>query len=170
MERKLLLLGMLRMHEMYGYQLNEFIDSHLGASVQLKKPTAYNLLNKMADDGWITYREEQAGNRPPRRVYVITPEGEVAFQKILRESLADYKPTEFRSDIALIFLDLLPSDEAGSLLEKRRAIVEGLLEPIHTHREHHGGSMQLMIEHQIRHLTTELAWIDEVIEQIKTSS
>jgi hypothetical protein len=29
--------------------------------------------------------------------------------------------------------------------------------------------MQLMIEHQIRHLTTELAWIDEVIGRIKTS-
>ncbi|MFA9564800.1 MAG: SDR family oxidoreductase [Acidimicrobiales bacterium] len=51
MERKLLLLGLLRSHEMYGYQLNEFIDSHLGATVHLKKPTAYRLLNTMVDDG-----------------------------------------------------------------------------------------------------------------------
>ena len=63
MERKLLLLGMLRENEMYGYQLNEFLETHLGSAVQLKKPTAYNLLNKMAADGWISYREEQEGNR-----------------------------------------------------------------------------------------------------------
>ena len=30
---------------------------------------------------WITPREEQAGNRPTRRVYAITPEGEAVFQQ-----------------------------------------------------------------------------------------
>ena len=34
----------------------------------------------MEQDGWVTFREEQEGNRPPRRVYKITPEGATAFQ------------------------------------------------------------------------------------------
>ena len=67
MERELLLLGLLRSQEMHGYELNEFIDSHLGATVHLKKPTAYRLLNGIVDEGWISYTEEQEGNRPPRR-------------------------------------------------------------------------------------------------------
>jgi DNA-binding PadR family transcriptional regulator len=170
MERKLLLLGMLRMQEMHGYQINEFIDTHLGSSgVYLKKATAYHLLNTMTDDGWVTYKEEQEGNRPPRRVYAITAEGEAAFQKLLRECLVDYKPAEFRSDIALAFLDMLPANEALSLLQKRRAAIEDLLEPIHTFGEHHGGGLQLMLEHQVRHLTAELEWLDEVIARQKTS-
>lgn len=168
MERKVLLLGLLRSQEMHGYQLNEFIDSHLGTSVQLKKPTAYRLLNQMADDGWIIYREEREGNRPPRRVYTITPQGEAAFQQLLRESLADYKPVDFLGNIGLLFLDAIPAEEALSLLRKRRAIVESLLQKIHTHGEHQGG-FQLMLEHQTRHLSTELEWLSQVIARIETS-
>ncbi len=168
MERKLLLLGMLRLHKMYGYQLNEFIDSHLGASIHLKKPTVYHLLNKMAADGWVTYKEERQGNRPPRRVYAITPPGETAFQQMLRQSLADYKPAEFRSDISLAFLDSISAEEALPLLQKRRSIIEELLQTIRGHAEH-PGSLQLMIEHQLRHLEVELEWADEVIAQIRAS-
>ncbi len=167
MERKLLLLGMLRMQEMYGYQLNEFIDQHLRAGVKLKKPTAYKLLNGMAKDGWVTYREEKIGNRPARRVYDITPQGETAFQKILRESLADYQPTEFSGDISLAFLDLIPAQEALSLLQKRRSIIESLQQSIDAHGHGHGG-YSLMIEHQARHLATELEWVDEIISRITT--
>lgn len=168
MERKLLLLGLLRSQEMHGYQLNEAIDSHLGASVHLKKPTAYRLLNEMARDGWIIDKEEQEGNRPPRRVYSLTPQGEAAFFQLLRESLADYKPAELLSDISLAFLDLLPLAEVLPLLHKRRSVIESLLQMASAHDEH-PGSFQLMIEHQRRHLAAELEWLGEVIVQIETS-
>ena len=48
MDDKLLLLGILRRQEMHGYQLFEFIDRDLAACTNLKKPTAYYLLNRMA--------------------------------------------------------------------------------------------------------------------------
>ncbi|MBC8264329.1 MAG: PadR family transcriptional regulator [Anaerolineales bacterium] len=169
MERKLLLLGLLRGHEMHGYQLNEFIDSHLGASVHLKKPTAYRLLDNMAEEGWVTYREEREGNRPPRRVYAITPQGEAVFQQLLRESLADYKPVDFPGNIGLLFLDVLPTEEALSLLQKRRAIVESMLQMAHTHEVHHE-SHQLILLHQTRHLSTELEWLHEVIARLESGS
>jgi len=169
MERKLLLLGLLRSHEMHGYQLHEFVDTHLGASIHLKKPTTYNLLNKMADDGWITYRVEQEGNRPPRRVYGITPQGETAFQRLLRDSLADYKPAEFPGEIGLLFLDAIPGQEALSLLQKRRAIVESMLRTLHSHGEHPEG-FQLMLLYQTRHLSAELEWLDEVIALLESRS
>ncbi len=128
MERELLLLGLLRAEEMHGYQLNEFIDSHLGSTVHLKKPTAYRLLNQMADDGWVTYRTEQEGNRPPRRIYALTAKGEAAFQRMLRESLARYEPPRFPGNTGLLFLDALSPGEASALLQQRRASVEGLLQ------------------------------------------
>jgi len=169
MERKLLLLGLLRSQKMHGYQLNEAIDSHLGASVHLKKPTAYRLLDEMARDGWIVWQEEQEGNRPPRRIYSLTPPGEAAFQRLLRESLASYKPAELLSDISLAFLDVLAAAEVLPLLRKRRSIIEGLLQAVSVHNEGHPGSFQLMIEHQRRHLAAELEWLDEVITRIGPS-
>lgn len=169
MERKLLLLGLLRSEEMHGYQLNEFIDSHLEATVQLKKPTAYRLLNAMADDGWVTCREEREGNRPPRRVFAITAEGEAAFERILRESLAAYEPIAFHGNIGLLFLDAIPADEAAELLRGRRASVESVLQQAHRHKVHEGSSSLLLL-HQTRHLAVELAWLDEVIAQLESGS
>ncbi len=156
------------MQEMHGYQLNELIGSHLGTSVHLKKPTAYRLLNQLSDDGWVTYREEREGKRPPRRVYAITPQGESAFQRLLRESLAEYKAVDFVGNVGLLFLDAVPAQETASLLQNRRAIVESLLQKVQAHEGLDGG-FQLVLEHQERHLTTELEWLDEVITRIKAS-
>jgi DNA-binding PadR family transcriptional regulator len=162
MERELLLLGLLRSQDMHGYQLHEAIDSHLGMGVQLTKPTAYRLLSNMAEDGWVTFREEQEGNRPPRRVYAITPKGEVAFQRLLRENLVNYEPSDFTCHIGLAFLDELAPEEAVPLLHSRRAGMEELLESTRAHGEH-PGSLQLMLERQVHLLAAELDWLDTVI-------
>ena len=73
MERKLLLLGLLRQQEMHGYQLYEFVDRYLSTCTDMKKSTAYFLLNKMGQDDWIAEEVSQEGSRPPRRVYRLTP-------------------------------------------------------------------------------------------------
>ena len=124
MEKKLLILGVLRSQEMHGYQLSEHLDHNVGMAITLKKSNAYKLLNKMEEDGWVTYHEEREGNGPPRRVYAITPEGKAAFQHMLRKSLAAYPSPEFPAVIALNHLDALPPDEAVSLLGQRRQEVE----------------------------------------------
>jgi DNA-binding PadR family transcriptional regulator len=119
MERKLLLLGLLRSQEMHGYQINELIDAHLGTSIELKKPTVYKLLGAMVNDGWINFHEEREGNYPTRRVYRITTEGEEVFQQLLRQSLADYKPISYLGNVGIMYLDTLPVEEAAALLQQR---------------------------------------------------
>jgi DNA-binding PadR family transcriptional regulator len=168
MERELLLLGLLRSQDMHGYQLHEAIDSHLGMGIQLTKPTAYRLLSHMAKDGWVTAREEQEGNRPPRRVYTITPQGEGAFQRLLRENLANYQPSDFTCQIGLAFLDELSPTEALTLLQRRRAGLEELLDSTRAHGEH-PGSLQLMLEHQMHVLAAELEWLNTVIARLQNA-
>jgi DNA-binding PadR family transcriptional regulator len=167
MERELLLLGLLREEEMHGYQLNEFIDSHLGETIQLKKPTAYRLLNMMASDGWVAYREEQEGNRPPRRVYSLTTKGESQFQRMLRENLVKYEAPVFSGNIGILFLHALSPDEAAALLRQRRKSVEGLLQQVDCHDAHDHTTMLLLL-HQTRHLETELEWLDQVITELES--
>mgnify|MGYP001097682235 CR=1 FL=1 len=167
MERELLLLGLLRSQNMHGYQLHEAIESHLGMGVQLTKPTAYRLLSSMAEDGWVTSREEQEGNRPPRRVYAITPQGEVAFQRLLRENLANYQPSDYTCHIGLAFLDELSAEVALPLLHRRRAAMEELFDSTRAHGEH-PGSLQLVLERQVQLLAAELEWLDTVIARLKS--
>ena len=88
MDAKLLLLGLLRQQNMHGYQLYEFIDRGFSVCTDLKKPTAYYLLNKMAEEGLISEDHIQEGNRPLRRVYTLTEKGEAEYQRLLRANLA----------------------------------------------------------------------------------
>ena len=162
MERKLLLLGLIRMHEMHGYLINELIDAHLGTSIQLKKPTAYKLLDAMLQDGWITAREEQEGRYPTRRVYAITPEGDAAFLQLLRENLAEYKPTSYMNNIGFIYLDALPAEESLNLLKERQIQVSSYIEKLRADLDHEHG-FEIMISYHLSHLWADLQWLDEAI-------
>jgi DNA-binding PadR family transcriptional regulator len=164
MARKLLLLGMLRMQEMHGYQINEFIDVHLGTSIQLKKPTVYKLLGVMEGDGWINSREEREGNYPPRRVYAITETGESAFQELLRANIADYQPASYLGNIGIVYLDALPIEEAAILLAERRKKVNDMLVVLDDHEMHTDG-FDLMLSYQRHLLSAELAWLDGIIDR-----
>ena len=169
MEHKLLLLGLLSRQEMHGYQLFEFIDRDLSVCTDITKPTAYYTLNKMAQDGWIAEDQVQEGNRPPRKVYRLTQVGEAASQRLLRENLSAYLTPSFSGDIGLAFLDALEVGEALALLEQRRAIMAGALEAARAVPAH-GGSLQWVVDHQVRHLTAELEWMDEILGQLRVLS
>ncbi|MCS7061367.1 MAG: PadR family transcriptional regulator [Anaerolineae bacterium] len=168
-ERALLLLGILRRQDMHGYRLHEFIDTNLAVCADLKKATAYFLLDKMAAEGWVSYEQVQEGNRPPRRVYRITPAGEQAFQRLIRANLATYASMRFPGDVGLAFLDDLKPTEAVHLLRQRRAAMLDALTALQSAPEH-AGTAQLIIEHQRRHLAAELDWLDEVIARVEAKS
>lgn len=167
MERELLLLGLLRMKDMHGYQLHEFINRNLASCTDLKKPTAYHLLDRMTAQGWLTVSDAESaeGNRPSRRIYQLTDAGEEAYQRLLRENLANYHPATFTGTIGIAFLDSLPRAEAVTLLTLRRAHMADALSILLTAPDH-GGSMHLVIEHQIHHLKSELDWLDSVLDQL----
>jgi DNA-binding PadR family transcriptional regulator len=165
MGKKLLLLGLLRRQEMHGYQLNEFIDNNLALCTDLKKPTAYYLLDQMSKDNWISAETEQEGNRPQRKVYRLTEAGEAVFQRLLRENLAAYSPVNFPGDIGLAFLDWLTPTESLPLLEAQKAQVVARLAEIKSIPAH-AGSLGLIFLHQIHHLQAELDWLEHVLTEI----
>ena len=165
MEREMLLLGLLRNGEMHGYQLNDYIERTLSFCADVKKATAYFLLDKMEGRGWVTASEHREGHRPPRKVYHLTPSGEVEFQRLLRENLATFASARSAADIGLAFLGALEPGEAGQLLQQRRAALSAELEGIRS-APRHGGGVQLLIDHQVNYLDSELRWLDETIASL----
>jgi DNA-binding PadR family transcriptional regulator len=165
MDRQLLLLGLLRAQEMHGYQLNEYIDERMAFCVDLKRSTAYYLLDKLCRDGYVNQEVEREGNRPERRVYRITPAGEARFQELLRQNLATYVAPVYAEDIGVIFQHHLPAAEGRDLLRSRRAAVA-------THRDElqqlRGGlppSHSAIIDHHLLHIDAELTWLDRLIAE-----
>lgn len=165
MERELILLGLLLKDELYGYQINERIETYLGTSINLTKPTAYRILHGMAEKDLITFREEKEGNRPTRRVYKITKSGSDHFKELLRQSLSEFSPLENLNVISLAYLSELPSREARALLEDRRYKLTRILENLFEDEAQYG-RFQLVVENQILHLSAELEWLKDVSERI----
>ncbi len=167
MERELLLLGLLRRADMHGYQLHDFINRNMTSCTDLKKPTAYHLLDKMAARGWLSVSLENVpdSNRPTRRVYRLTPAGEAAFQELLRENLRTYTAAIFGGDVGLAFLDALDAAEARALLQERRTALAAAQAALR-HVPPHEGSMGLMIDHQAHHVQSELDWLDKVLARL----
>lgn len=167
MERELLLLGLLRRHSMHGYQLHEVIQRSLASCADLKKPTAYALLERMAQRGWLAAHEEPAPERgrPPRTRYTLTPAGEAAYVHMLRENLAAYQPATFPGDSGLAFVDSLPAAEARALLRARRALLADALAAAGAAPPHEG-ALQLVVDHQRHHLRSELAWLDSLLARL----
>lgn len=169
MDRELLLLGVLRQQGMHGYQVHEFIDRYLASCTDLKKPTAYFLLDKLAKAGWITHAEVREGHRPPRRVYRLTEQGEAEYQRLLRANLAAYVPAYFTSDIGIAFLDEVPAEEALGRLRERRGLIQTEVEAAEA-APAHPGSLQWLVEHRVRHLRAELDWLDEILNRLAAAT
>ena len=165
MKKTLFLLGLIRSAEIHGYQIMELISSHFGLIVDITKPTAYRLLSKMADDGWIDYRHEQMGSRPSRKVYSITPEGEQIFQKILKQQLAEFDPVQYSDAVSLAFLNVIPKTELRPLLEQRIKSTQRALAKL-DESEAHLGDYQMLFAHQRHHFEAEIASIQDIIASL----
>lgn len=169
LERELIILGLLRQTEMHGYRLIELVERDLHSSADLKKPTAYFLLNKLARAGLVSRSRARDGKRPPKWIYRLTPEGEARFQKLLRENLAAYPPTVFAVEAGLAFLDQLDPSEAVELLRARRRVLENRLKEAAADEERRR-SFPLVSSHQTTHLTAEVQWLSDLIRQMESQA
>jgi DNA-binding PadR family transcriptional regulator len=160
------LLGLLRRRAAHGYKLNDLLGRELEFLIDLKKPTAYLVLDRLSQEGYVSAEAEREGNRPERRVYRITPKGNAHFLELLRENLATFNPPHFPDEIGLDFLDALPAEEARELLRRRLAVAEERLASFRPQVEiHRGIPAQLVLEHYVAHLETDRAWILDLLRR-----
>jgi PadR family transcriptional regulator PadR len=74
----------------YGYALS--------VKGKLNRATAYGLLTRLADRGWLTYAWEGADpGHPPRRYYTVTETGAPAIAELLEQARRDAR---FRDELA----------------------------------------------------------------------
>ena len=164
MIRQLLLLGILMDGKMHGYRLNEYIKHTMDFYTDLKKSTAYYILEQMEKEGYVSCETEREGTRPEPRVYEITKPGKAYFLELLRNCLAGYAPTSYGDDICVAFMDKVPPAEIHTLLEGKRRKIVARLETFKEHKRHEGG-WKYVINHNIAHLKADLSWVDSMLKE-----
>jgi len=172
MEATLLVLGLLKLQDMHGYQLGDLIDKRLKYLTDLKKPTLYHLLGKLENDGLVRKTVSRQGNRPERFTYQLTAAGHARFVELLRANLQDAHAAYFADDIGLLFLSELPAATARAYLaEKRNGVAQNIanLERAVTRHAPHTPAYHTL-RHHLLHLQTERAWLDELVNDLKKRS
>ncbi len=164
-QKKLLLLGLLRAHSQHGYEVNDFIEKNLSACIEIKRSTAYSTLDTLCASGHVTMHLEQAGNRPPRKVYSLTNKGRTLFDRLLREALTKLDASASSFETGLLFVDALPQEELVVLLRKRRQALGSAISDLDTVPSHGEGSgVDTMVSFRRKMLKAEDEWISALLE------
>lgn len=172
----LLLLGLLQSHSQHGYQLNEFIDRRLSSVTNLKKPTAYAILDRLEAKGLVESSEARQGKRPTRKVYGITEEGRRIWAQELEKWLCTGPQSQQFADLALLFAASIDGSHLEEIIGRRLETLEDQLESLEVvpkHRAMVGSSMtgiDWALDRQRALITADMEWFQKLLGSLKKGS
>jgi DNA-binding PadR family transcriptional regulator len=170
----LMVLGLLKRGPQHGYELHRVVVAHGSIYADLKKPTLYHLLERLARAGYVELRTEDGarGPRGERLVYSITASGHAEFVRLLRDLVTHYTPLPMAIEMAVSFLSYVPLAEAIALLTARRADVEACRLALAAQLEdvrRRGVFPALSGEHLLALADAELAWVNRALATLETA-
>jgi len=166
-----IILGLLALVPMTGYDLKRHFDSTVGHFWAADKAQIYRTLAQLVADGFAAVRTVAGDGAPDRQEHHITAAGRAA----LAEWLASPPDRHVERDpfLARVFFgDGLDAEGLQRLFAQRRTAVETQLARLEQLRAgveppDRGGRLRLAtLDYGIAQLRTELAWLDAVEEEI----
>ena len=174
MSTRLVILGLLRERPLYGYEIKQIIEEHMGDWTNIAFGSIYFALGKLAEEGFIKkIATEQEGKRPSRSVYQITQAGQDEFLRLLREALREVERHYYTIDIGLAFMEALPREEAQGYLRGRVAELKATLEHVQEHRAEQLASQEVpssaaaVFDHSLAHFQAELNWTWDILDKME---
>lgn len=126
MSTRHVLLGLLEIRPMTGYDLMQSLKISLESLWAASYGQIYPMLHKMSDEGLVRAEHEPTGRRE-RIVYHITPEGRRAFAAWLASPVG-YLPFRDPFKLWASFLDVVPPEAAEAGLEHHIALQQERIE------------------------------------------
>lgn len=172
MHKTLLILGLLRNGPIHGHELHRIVRLHGELYADLKKANLYYLLERLAKDKYLSVEVETGtrGKRGERLVYSLTDKGRAYFNELLREVIRSYEVLHTGVEVAVVFLAMLPTADAISLLSERHEIVsKHRLDMAAALGDSTQGTVleSIAADHMLSLIDAELAWLDRSIQRLK---
>jgi len=129
-EIRIILLGLLRRSDLYGYQIKKQLEQEQpGSWLNVPIATIYHELNQLTEEGLIQRGgKELAPGRPARVTHQITQKGREALRQALLDTWAGVNTSLTGQDVALMFIDALEKPEILAVLRDRIAALESEME------------------------------------------
>lgn len=165
-----LILGLLTLAPMTGYDLKKHFDSSINHFWNADKAQIYRTLNRLVDDGLAVVRVVAQENYPDRQEHHITEAGRAALGEWLSTGL-DAEPVREPFLARLFFSGELEREDVLRLLRARRSEVTDRLEDYRAQREGLGDVsgfdrraflMAATLEREVGRTEAELKWLRSV--------
>lgn len=164
-----LVLGLLNLAPMTGYDLKKVFDSSISHFWAADKAQIYRTLTALVADGYATIEVVPQANYPARQEHHITAAGRAVLMEWLSSELVPHAAREpFLARV--FFAGNLPRDAVLDLLHERRTEAEITLARFTTQREHLHVTARdrtnyltiATLDNGIAHVRAELEWLDVV--------
>jgi DNA-binding PadR family transcriptional regulator len=140
-----------------------------------QRANLYKTINRLHEAGLIAVRKTERDQQyPERTVYELTDEGRRTAPEWLAEMLATVRSEFPQFPAALSFAMGLPPEQVREALERRAAVLRESLAGIEQVLERYSGTLPrvTLLDDEYRRavIAAELAWIDGVVEDLRTGA
>lgn len=119
---ELILLKFIKAKPSYAYELERMIeDRDIRQWVKIGSTTVYQVLDRLAKKGLLSFTLEKEGNMPQRRRYHLTSEGETLFKESATALLQEIEPYYFDLTVGLACRHFLTENEFRQIIQERLA-------------------------------------------------
>ncbi len=161
---KYIFLALLAQKPTHGYDLLQMYEELFSAVLPpLNAGQIYTTLSRLERDGLVSDFTVEQDNKPDKRVYQLTAEGQAALKKWFQEpvSSARIKDNFYLKLVSAKMTGIVPparliEDQRGQYLQSLHDLNDLALQPDVTHNP----SNLLLIQGAILHLKADLEWLD----------
>lgn len=122
------LLGFLMAGEAHGYELHGRVEGELGRVWAMGVSNIYGVLRQLEKAGQVESTVTPQENRPPRKVYRITPAGRSSFLDWVRRAVPSMRDMRVEFPAKLYFFHALGLEGAGELIAAQEAVCRERIE------------------------------------------
>lgn len=123
-----LLLGIIYEKPLNAYEITKLLAyMNIKWWFNIADSTVYATLKNLKKRGFLEGTVEKAGNMPDRTIYSLTGKGKAELKETIKKSILQFSYDTNVFTIAAFMMDILETEEAKALLEKRLDILQSYL-------------------------------------------
>jgi PadR family transcriptional regulator AphA len=161
------LLGFLISGPQHGYELHQELSRELGQVWRIGRSKLYAHLKQLGESGWVTVQTELQPNRPPRKVYHLTPAGHKAFLDWLHQPTTHLRHIRLEFLARLYFFERLSLPGLEELVASQKALLqERIVSLSRAAAEADDDFWRLVLEFRLGQMEAVIRWLDRCVESV----
>ena len=159
------LLGFLMPGPKHAYELHQEFSRELGRVWRIGRSKLYAQLKQLAECGWLTVETQAQANRPPRKVYQLTPAGRGAFLDWLHQPTPHLRHIRLEFLARCYFFQRLGLPGFERLVASQKSLLQSRVESLNrTAARTEDDFWRLVLEFRRGQMQAVIHWLDRCLE------